>query len=66
MDEQYRLRLIGEDDDETAIFTLLEGGEHCRIRCELKAQQRISFRLSAMFAAYWPKMASFSGNLEIR
>jgi len=36
MDEQYRLRLIGGDDDETAIFTLLEGGEHCRIRCEYR------------------------------
>jgi hypothetical protein len=36
MDERYRVYLIGGNDDETAIFTLFDGGEHCRLRCEYR------------------------------
>ena len=36
MDGQHRVYLIGGDDDETAIFTLFDEGEHCRLRCEYR------------------------------
>jgi hypothetical protein len=36
MDEQHRVYLIGGNDDETAIFTLFDEGEHCRLRCEYR------------------------------
>jgi hypothetical protein len=35
-DEQYRVHLIGGNDDETAIFTLFDEGDHCRLRCEYR------------------------------
>ncbi len=34
MDKQHRIRLIGGNEDETAIFTLLVEGQRCRLRCE--------------------------------
>jgi hypothetical protein len=36
MDEQYKLYLIGGEDDETAVFTLFEEGEDCRLRCQYR------------------------------
>ena len=36
MDEQHRVYLVGGNDDETAIFTLLDEGDHCRLRCEYR------------------------------
>jgi hypothetical protein len=36
MDERHRVYLIGGNDDETAIFTLFDEGEHCRLRCEYR------------------------------
>jgi hypothetical protein len=36
MDEQHRVYLIGGNDDETAIFTLFDERDHCRLRCEYR------------------------------
>ena len=36
MSEQYRVFLIGGDDDEEALFTLLDDGDDCRLRCEYR------------------------------
>jgi hypothetical protein len=36
MDVQHRVYLIGGNDDETAVFTLFDEGEHCRLRCEYR------------------------------
>jgi hypothetical protein len=36
MDKQHRVYLIGGNDDETAIFTLFDEAEHCRLRCEYR------------------------------
>ncbi|MCA1452423.1 hypothetical protein I6F35_04215 [Bradyrhizobium sp. BRP22] len=36
MEEQHRVYLIGGNDDETAVFTLLDEGDHCRLRCEYR------------------------------
>jgi len=36
MSEQYRVFLIGGDDDEAALFTLLDDGDDCRLRCEYR------------------------------
>lgn len=38
MDEQHRVFLIGGNDDETAIFTLFEEGNDCRLRCEYRTK----------------------------
>ncbi|MBN8993386.1 MAG: hypothetical protein J0H42_34555 [Rhizobiales bacterium] len=40
MDEQYRISLIGGDDDETAIFTLFDESDHARARCRLRCEYR--------------------------
>ncbi|WP_050626988.1 hypothetical protein [Bradyrhizobium viridifuturi] len=36
MDEQHRIRLIGGHDEETALFTLFDDGDVCRLRCEYR------------------------------
>jgi hypothetical protein len=36
MDEQHRVCLIGGNDDGTALFTLFDEGERCRLRCEYR------------------------------
>jgi hypothetical protein len=36
MDDQYRVYLIGGDDDEAAIFKLFDEDHHCRLRCEYR------------------------------
>ena len=36
MDEQYRVFLIGGDDDEAATFTLFDEGDDCRLQCEYR------------------------------
>ena len=38
MDDQHRVYLVGGNDDETAIFTLFDGGDHCRLRCEYRGK----------------------------
>ena len=35
-EEQYRLRLVGGRDGETAMFTLFDQGDRCRLRCEYR------------------------------
>lgn len=36
MEEQYRVFLIGGEDDEAAIFTLFDECDNCRLRCEYR------------------------------
>ncbi|WP_338699747.1 MULTISPECIES: hypothetical protein [unclassified Bradyrhizobium] len=36
MDEQHRTQLIGGHNDESALFTLFEEGDDCRLRCEYR------------------------------
>ena len=33
MDEQHRVCLVGGSDDETAVFTLFDESDLCRLRC---------------------------------
>jgi hypothetical protein len=39
MQDQHKIFLIGGGDDETAIFTLLDGGDDCRLRCEYRGEK---------------------------
>ncbi|NPU10388.1 hypothetical protein HL666_06440 [Bradyrhizobium sp. 83002] len=36
MEEQHRLRLVGGHDGETAVFTLLDDDNLCRLRCDYR------------------------------
>ncbi|MGY4313770.1 hypothetical protein [Bradyrhizobium sp. JR3.5] len=36
MDEQHRTQLIGGHNDESALFTLFEERDDCRLRCEYR------------------------------
>jgi hypothetical protein len=36
MDEQYRVSLVGGHDGETALLTLFDAGDLCRLRCEYR------------------------------
>jgi hypothetical protein len=40
LDEQHRIRLVGGNEGETAIFELFDEGGHTRARCRLRCEYR--------------------------
>lgn len=40
MDEQHRIRLVGGNEGETAIFALFDEGDHTSARCRLRCEYR--------------------------